>query len=55
MGTTGSEMHAREAARLAALVVLPTPPLPKVTRTIRGVGLDNSGVVRPLWWHAEMM
>jgi hypothetical protein len=41
--------RAREAATLA-VVVFPTPPLPMVTTTTRGVGPDSSGAVHPPLW-----
>jgi hypothetical protein len=50
--TTGSERRAREAVRLAVVVVLPMLPLPEVTTTTRRVGPDSSSVVWAPWWCA---
>ena len=48
MAKTGKLSRMREAARLAVVVVFPTPPLPEVATTTHGHGIktNNSGAVR---------
>lgn len=51
MATTEKPRRARERPTLAVVVVLPTPPLPEVMTTTRGVSPDNWGFL--LYWRTE--
>lgn len=53
MATTEKPRRARDRPTLAVVVVLPTPPLPEVITTTRGVSPDNWGL--RLYWRSERM